>query len=103
MTWYCDTLSAMVKEDMQKAVCKCPVGLWYNGRDDGSTDGQVLLLLANSDHAGSLLHAPVAQQVVRNELRQFVSLAGNSRLSELNGDHPQDRDWMVDIPKVTLM
>lgn len=50
----------------------------------------VPLLWGSSAHAGGLLHAPIAQQVVCNELWLFLCLEGNLGL---DGGHPQDRDW----------
>lgn len=66
----------------------------------GCTGVQVAQLLGNSPCAGSLLCAPIAQQVVCNKLWLFVCLKGNLRL---DGGHPQDGDWVVASPGTSLI
>lgn len=61
---------------------------------------QVLLLLGSFARVRGLLCAPIAQQVVCNELWLFVCLERNSGL---DGDHPQDRDWVVASSRKTLI
>lgn len=60
----------------------------------------VPLLWGSSAHAGGLLHAPIAQQVVCNELWLFLCLEGNLGL---DGGHPQDRDWAVGATTLELL
>lgn len=98
VTWWCHTLSAVLSE----GVCKRRRG---NARcDSGEMAGmmgvQVPQLLGSSACAGSLLCAPIAQQVVCKELWLFVCLKGNLRL---DGGHPQDGDWVVANPGTSLI
>lgn len=97
VTQQCHTLSAVLSE----GVCKRQWGnaQWDSGKMAermGALEFPVFQgsspALGISAHAGGLLCAPIAQQVVCNELWLFVCLEGNSGL---DGGQSQDNSHLI--------